>query len=77
MSRPNSVEYFQEELHRFRAAFSDRRNSLEKLDKMFAGLSLVASLTEGENLPGWDAMCVEWPLRRAYMAAYSTDAGGK
>jgi hypothetical protein len=75
--RPGSVEYFWEELHRFREAFGNNRNSLEKLDQLFCGLFYVAAHTEGETPPGWEAICVEWPRRRVLMAAHLGASEGK
>lgn len=61
-----SQEYAMSQLLEFREAMGNRLSSVDRLDKMFNGLFLVIARTVGK-VPGWEATCVEWPIRRSYM----------
>lgn len=66
-------EYLIQELNSFREACGSKENPINKLDKMFNGLFLVAAHTRVNKITDamWDATCVEWSRRRALMAMYS------
>jgi len=61
-----SREYAMQQICEFREAMGLKTNSIDKLDRMFGGLFLVVARTDGD-IPGWEALCVEWPRRRCYM----------
>ncbi len=61
-----SQKYAMSQLLEFREAMGNCLNSVDRLDKMFNGLFLVIARTIGK-VPGWEATCVEWPIRRSYM----------
>ncbi len=67
-------EYADEQICEFREAMGLRTTGLRKLDKMFAGLFLVM-VRVGEVTPGWESLCVEWPMRRGLMLTYNVGVG--
>ena len=67
MTKPGTIEYFNEELNRFREAMCSCDNSIEYIDRLFKGLAYVAIHTKADHLSGWNMICEEWPRRRVWM----------